>query len=119
MPTFTSSDGLALHYTDEGTGLPLLCLAGLTRDGSDFDYVAPLLEGVRLIRLDYRGRGQSEWGDHTTYTIPVEGRDAVELLDHLGLKQAAVQKLDRVAGRAHRHGDGGDGQGQAAGRCAQ
>ena len=95
MPTFTTSDGLALHYTDEGTGLPLLCLAGLTRDGSDFDYVAPLLEGVRLIRLDYRGRGQSEWGDHTTYTIPVEGRDAVELLDHLGLKQAAVLGTSR------------------------
>ncbi|GGG67470.1 hydrolase [Salipiger pallidus] len=95
MPTFTTSDGLALHYTDEGSGLPLLCLAGLTRDGSDFDYVAPLLEGVRLIRLDYRGRGQSAWGDHATYTIPVEGRDAVELLDHLGLKQAAVLGTSR------------------------
>lgn len=34
MPEFTTSDGLSIHYTDEGHGLPLLCLAGLTRDGA-------------------------------------------------------------------------------------
>lgn len=95
MPDFTTSDGLSLHYTDEGEGLPLLCLAGLTRDGRDFDYVAPHLEGVRLIRMDYRGRGRSDWGDPATYTIPVEGRDALELLDHLGLEKVAVLGTSR------------------------
>ena len=95
MPHFTTSDGLSLHYTDEGTGLPLLCLSGLTRDGRDFDYVAPHLEQVRLIRMDYRGRGQSEWGDHSQYTVPVEARDALELLDHLGLESAAVLGTSR------------------------
>jgi len=95
MPHFTTSDGLSLHYTDEGAGLPLLCLSGLTRDGRDFDYVAPHLDQVRLIRMDYRGRGQSEWGDHSQYTIPVEARDAVELLDHLGLESAAVLGTSR------------------------
>ncbi|EPX85801.1 alpha/beta fold hydrolase [Salipiger mucosus] len=95
MPHFTTSDGLSLHYTDEGEGLPLLCLAGLTRDGRDFDYVAPHLEGVRLIRMDYRGRGQSDWGDPETYTIPVEGRDALELLDHLGIARAALLGTSR------------------------
>ena len=30
-------------------GLPILCLAGLTRTGADFDYVAPHLAGHRLI----------------------------------------------------------------------
>ncbi|MDP4991966.1 MAG: alpha/beta hydrolase [Marivita lacus] len=95
MPTFTTSDGLSLHYTDEGAGLPVLCLAGLTRDGRDFDFVAPHLEGVRLIRLDYRGRGQSDWGDPATYQIPVEGRDAVELLNHLGIDKAAVLGTSR------------------------
>jgi len=95
MPRFTTSDGLSLHYTDEGDGLPLLCLAGLTRDGRDFDFMAPHLDGVRLIRLDYRGRGKSDWADHTTYQIPVEGRDAVELLDHLGIAKAAVLGTSR------------------------
>lgn len=95
MPRFTTSDGLSLHYTDEGEGTPLLCLSGLTRDGRDFDFVAPHLDGVRLIRMDYRGRGQSDWGDHTTYQVPVEGRDALELLDHVGLDKAAILGTSR------------------------
>lgn len=95
MPHFETSGGLNLFYRDEGEGLPLLCLAGLTRDGRDFDFVAPHLKGVRLIRLDYRGRGQSDWGPHETYSIPVEGRDALELLDHLGIAKAAVLGTSR------------------------
>ncbi|MDG2341362.1 MAG: alpha/beta hydrolase, partial [Paracoccaceae bacterium] len=96
MPKFTTSDGLNLFYTDEGQGLPVLALAGLTRNGKDFDHVAPHLNGVRLIRLDYRGRGQSDWAkDWTTYSIPVEGRDAVELLDHLGIEKAAILGTSR------------------------
>ncbi|MGY9046996.1 hypothetical protein P775_10115 [Puniceibacterium antarcticum] len=95
MPTFTTSDHVTLHYADEGTGLPLLCLAGLTRDLHDFDHVAPHLTGVRLIRLDYRGRGLSEWADPDTYTIPVEARDTLELLDHLGIEKAAILGTSR------------------------
>ncbi len=95
MPCFTTSDGLSLYYTDQGEGLPLLCLAGLTRDGRDFEFVAPHLAGLRLITLDYRGRGQSDWGDPSTYQIPVEGRDATELLDHLGIDKAAVLGTSR------------------------
>ncbi|WP_299932149.1 alpha/beta hydrolase [uncultured Pelagimonas sp.] len=90
MARFTTSDGVSLYYTDEGQGVPLLCLSGLSRNGRDFDYVAPLLDGVRLIRLDYRGRGQSDWAPHESYSIPIEGRDALELLDHLGIEKAAI-----------------------------
>jgi pimeloyl-ACP methyl ester carboxylesterase len=95
MPKFQTSDGISLHYEDEGEGLPVLCLSGLTRTVGDFAYVAPHLEGVRLIRMDYRGRGQSDWAAHETYTIPVEGRDAVELLDFLGVEQAAILGTSR------------------------
>jgi pimeloyl-ACP methyl ester carboxylesterase len=91
MPKFTTSDGLSLHYSDHGSGLPILCLAGLTRTGADFDYVAPSLSEHRVIRLDYRGRGQSDWDDNwQNYTIPVESRDVIELMDHLGLEAAAI-----------------------------
>lgn len=96
MSRFTTSDGLSLHFTDEGEGLPVLCLAGLTRAGTDFDYVAPHLSDVRLIRLDYRGRGQSDWAeDWRSYSIPREALDALELLDHLGLAQAAILGTSR------------------------
>jgi pimeloyl-ACP methyl ester carboxylesterase len=95
MSIFTASDGAQLHYLDEGAGLPVLCLAGLTRNGSDFDYLAPHLQGLRLIRLDYRGRGKSDWSGPQTYTLQREGRDAVELLDHLGLEKAAILGTSR------------------------
>jgi len=94
MSSFTAADGTKLHYTDEGTGLPVLCLAGLTRNSSDFDYVAPHLE-CRLIRMDYRGRGRSDWADPATYTIPQEGADALALMDHLGLEKAAILGTSR------------------------
>ncbi|WP_137156461.1 alpha/beta hydrolase [Rhizobium sp. FKL33] len=90
MPHFHAKDGARLAYADEGDGLPVLALAGLTRDGRDFDYLAPHLSGVRLIRLDSRGRGGSDWTGHATYTVPQEAADALALLDHLGLDKAAV-----------------------------
>jgi pimeloyl-ACP methyl ester carboxylesterase len=91
MAQFTTSDGLSLHYTDEGAGLPILCLAGLTRTTADFDYVTAHLAGNRLIKLDYRGRGQSDFDpDWKNYTLPVECRDVTELLDHLELEQVAI-----------------------------
>lgn len=95
MPTFNAPDGTKLHFSDEGTGKPVLALSGLTRNGSDFDYVAPHLTDVRLIRLDYRGRGQSEWADPSTYTIPVEANDVLALLDHLGIERAAILGTSR------------------------
>lgn len=96
MATFTTSDGLTLYYEDEGDGLPILCLPGLTRTTADFEYVAPHLAGSRVIRMDYRGRGRSEF-DPTweNYNVQVEGRDVMELLAHLGLDKAAILGTSR------------------------
>lgn len=91
MPEFHAPDGARLHYADGGEGLPILALSGLTRNGSDFDYLAPHLpDSVRLVRLDYRGRGKSEWTGPKTYTVPVETGDVTALLDHLGLDRVAL-----------------------------
>jgi len=88
---FRTEDGARLAYADEGEGLPLLALAGLTRDSRDFDYLARKIpSGVRLIRLDSRGRGQSDWTGPATYTLPQEARDVVNLLNHLALDRVAV-----------------------------
>ena len=89
MPRF-QTDGLSLHYTDEGDGPPVLCLSGLTRTGADFDYVAPHLPGIRLIRLDYRGRGQSDWADPASYTVAQEAQDVLAFLGHLDLSKVAI-----------------------------
>lgn len=97
MADFRTSDDIRLHFTDEGPrdAKAVLCLAGLTRNGTDFDYVAPHLPDVRLIRMDYRGRGRSDWADPQTYQIPVEARDALELLDHLGVEHTAILGTSR------------------------
>ena len=96
MAHFTTSDGLQLHYTDDGAGLPLLCLAGLTRTGEDFDYVRPHLPPCRCITLDYRGRGQSDWDPNwQNYTLPIEIRDVTELLNHLALDRVAILGTSR------------------------
>lgn len=95
MPRFTAADGASLHYTDEGHGIPLLCLAGLTRNGTDFDYLAPHLPPLRMIRMDYRGRGKSDWTGAETYTVLQEAADALALLDHLGIESAAVLGTSR------------------------
>lgn len=94
MPSYQSHDGLTLHYTNAGTGLPVIALAGLTRNGADFDHVAPHLP-VRLIRPDYRGRGQSDWADPATYTVSQEAADVLALMDHLGLERAAILGTSR------------------------
>jgi pimeloyl-ACP methyl ester carboxylesterase len=92
---FTTQDGARLAYRDEGTGLPVFCLCGLTRTMADFDYVLPHLAGHRIIRIDYRGRGASAWTGAATYTVPVEAADALALLDHLGVAKAAVLGTSR------------------------
>ncbi|SIS80992.1 alpha/beta fold hydrolase [Phaeovulum vinaykumarii] len=94
---FIAPDGAQLAFRDEGTGLPLLALAGLTRDGRDFDYLAARLDldRVRLIRPDYRGRGASQHTGADSYTVPQEARDACALLDHLGVARAAVLGTSR------------------------
>lgn len=90
MTRFTAADGAHLAYADDGAGLPVLCLAGLTRTMADFDYLALHLPPCRLIRMDYRGRGASDWTGAATYTIAQEAEDALALLDHLGLARVAI-----------------------------
>lgn len=95
MNRFTAEDGASLAYRDEGAGLPLLCLPGLTRSMADFDYLIRHLPPVRLIRMDYRGRGTSDWTGAATYTVDQEGRDALALLNHLGVPKAAILGTSR------------------------
>ena len=94
MAYFATADGLRLEYLDEGDGpgAPILCLDGLTRNKSDFDYMVRDLDRPnRIIRLDCRGRGGSDHDpDWTNYNVGREAEDALALLDHLGLPGAVV-----------------------------
>jgi pimeloyl-ACP methyl ester carboxylesterase len=95
MKYFNTPDGTRIAYADQGMGLPVLALSGLTRTMADFDYLAPHLPQCRLIRFDYRGRGSSAYTGAATYTVPTEAADALALLDHLGLARAAILGTSR------------------------
>ena len=94
MAHFTLPDGARIAFADQGSGIPLLCLPGLTRTMADFTYAKPHLKG-RIIRMDYRGRGGSDWTGAATYTVQQEAADALALMDHLGLRRFAVLGTSR------------------------
>ncbi|MBX9664777.1 alpha/beta hydrolase [Novosphingobium sp.] len=71
--SWTSSDGLKLHFRDypgSSDKPPVLCLPGLTRNARDFEALAQRLAGEwRVVCPDMRGRGDSDYArDPMTYT---------------------------------------------------
>lgn len=96
MSFFVTADGKRLHFTDTGQGQPLLCLAGLTRTGLDFSFLAPHMRDLRMITLDSRGRGASDYDpDFMNYNVLRETHDAIELLDHLELDKVTLLGTSR------------------------
>ncbi|ATF19508.1 alpha/beta fold hydrolase [Phaeobacter gallaeciensis] len=101
LSVFTTSDGLQLAYDDpnqsaSGARPPLLCLAGLTRDGQDFRYLRPHIHGHRMITLDARGRGRSQYAeDIHSYSVPREAQDVIEMLDHLDIDRVTLLGTSR------------------------
>jgi pimeloyl-ACP methyl ester carboxylesterase len=92
-----SSDGIRLHARIYGEtshrGLPVVCLPGLTRNADDFHALALHLSeakhGRRVIVLDYRGRGDSEFDpDWHHYTVAVEAVDVRQILKSLRVNEA-------------------------------
>ena len=83
-------DGLAVHYRDEGDpgGAPVVFANSLGTDLRLWDKVMPLLpQGLRYIRYDKRGHGLTE-GTPQPYAMGTLVRDAEQLMDHLGVKDA-------------------------------
>lgn len=90
--SWTSSDGLNLHYRDypgpEGyAGPPVLCMHGLTRNSRDFaDLADHLCRTRRVIVPEMRGRGLSDYApDSDTYNPLVYVGDVEKLLAEMGI----------------------------------
>ena len=63
--------------------LPVICLHGLTRNASDFADIAPLIAetGRRVLALDIRGRGRSDYcANPSLYTPKEYAKDVLALL---------------------------------------
>ncbi|MGL4728746.1 MAG: alpha/beta fold hydrolase [Bosea sp. (in: a-proteobacteria)] len=101
----TSRDGLRLHariYGPEAaSGLPILCLPGLARTHMDFHELALALSSDaqsprRVITIDYRGRGLSDYDrDWKRYDIRIELDDVLQQMAGLGLEHAVFVGTSR------------------------
>lgn len=101
----SAPDGLRLHYVEYGSGsdagAPVVCLPGLTRSVEDFEALARALayggrKRRRVLALDYRGRGGSEWDRKwENYNIGVENADILSLLDAVEVHEAIVVGTSR------------------------
>jgi pimeloyl-ACP methyl ester carboxylesterase len=90
---WTSRDGLTLHYRDYAGPAdrpPVLCLHGLTRNSRDFENLARRLAGNwRVLTVDFRGRGKSEYDRQPDrYMPPTYAADVLHLLDELAIERA-------------------------------
>ena len=104
--TFISApDGLRLHARCYGRGslpgLPVLCLPGLARTAADFETLAIALSGHpehprRVIALDYRGRGGSDYDrDPANYAFNIELNDVLAAAAALDALPAVVVGTSR------------------------
>ncbi len=93
----TAQDGLRLHVREYGPriapALPVVCLPGLARTVADFDALAPALADGnpprRVIAIDSRGRGQSDYDRNpANYNLAVELGDVVSVLTALEIGPA-------------------------------
>src|SRR5262245_30989239 len=91
---FFDSNGVRIHYTDEGKGEPVLLIHGFIADIT-INWTIPgtrkaLAQDYRVIAIDNRGHGQSEKPhDAEKYGMEMV-EDAVRLLDHLKIEKAHV-----------------------------
>lgn len=72
-------------YTDEGAGLPVVALHGLPGSVRDFRWLAPTLSGVRLLRLDQPGFGDSPLSTQASARPARRARLVLDWLDALGV----------------------------------
>lgn len=95
----SSHDDLRLYardyrpYPKRLSKKPVLCLPGLTRNSKDFDEVAKALyeAGHRVVCVDYRGRGKSDYDDEwSNYDPKVYLGDIINQATALGIHNACV-----------------------------
>lgn len=91
LPYFTTSDGTALYYTDQGSGQPIVLSHGwpLSSDAWQVELKLFADAGYRAIAHDRRGHGRSA----KTYTgndMETYARDLAELIDSLNLRDLVV-----------------------------
>jgi pimeloyl-ACP methyl ester carboxylesterase len=101
----TAQDGLRLHVRRYGSAaarrLPIVCLAGLTRNGADFHalgraFGTDAAEPRLVVAIDTRGRGRSDFDPNPeNYSFTVELADILAVLTALEIGPAVFLGTSR------------------------
>jgi len=86
---FLTANGLRIHYLDWGGAgkPPLIMLHGIARIAHTFDHLAPkFADRYRVIAVDMRGHGDSDWHPDAAYLVEDYVTDLEELVRQLGLR---------------------------------
>jgi len=89
VPSLTTSPGVELHFSEEGSGRPLVLVHGWSMSAAAFaPVIAPLAERGRVIALDLRGHGSSTVAGGQG--LAEHARDLVAVFEALDLRDAVV-----------------------------
>lgn len=92
--SYFDSNGVRIHYTDEGSGEPVILIHGVAAN-ADLNWRRPgvtrlLAKHFRVIAFDLRGHGLSDKPtDPAKYGVEMI-EDIPRLMDHLGIQKAQV-----------------------------
>lgn len=87
------NQGRKVHYLDWGTaGKPVfIMLHALGKSAHSYDHIAPLLtDDYRVIAMDMRGHGDSDWSPTGAYKTEDFVEDLHALITQLGLRDVAL-----------------------------
>lgn len=87
---FQSRDGLRIYYREYGesvNGIPILCLAGISRNSRDFEDICDhLADRYQVFAMDLRGRGFSDYDPNwRNYHPQTYVDDVLTFLDKRGI----------------------------------
>jgi non-heme chloroperoxidase len=88
--SFTTSDGVRLHYVEAGAGKPLVMIPGWSQSAAQFKHqVSGLSDKYHVIAIDMRGHGESDKPSYG-YRIHRLSADVHELLVAKGLTEVVL-----------------------------
>ena len=96
LDKYIDANGMRFHYLEWGdpSNPPLMLLHGFAQTCHSWDFVAlSLCDRYRVIALDQRGHGDSDWAPDGDYTPETQQKDIAAIVGELGLSQFKLMGL--------------------------
>ena len=93
---FVTANGMRFHYLEWGNrdNPPMLLLHGFAQTCHSWDFVAlGFSDDYRVIVLDQRGHGDSDWAPDGDYSPETQQKDISAVVDELGLDNFVLMGL--------------------------